>query len=319
MKIKRITLYAIAFAFVYFCISFVVLPLYIGGDQVHYRHFYEALPKYSFYDGFAFYQEAVGSREPGYYLVCYLFSGWLEKSVLMSMLNALLGGVGVYWLLKNRVSMVVILLLALNFYLMVLFFSAERLKLAILCLTVASCCSGVYRYSWVVGGVLSHVQSVILLLSKVGENVAAAVPSLLRGRLKYSLILAMLASLLLAVLLFLMRDHIAVKLNHFIAHSGGFQHIVKPLIFTVFTIYYAKQYKFQAVAMQAPIILIAFIVGGERVVIFSYFVFMYYALQVNRGLNIGVLLFSLYFLIKGVLFIQYIILYGNGFFGSRVI
>jgi hypothetical protein len=102
-------------------------------------------------------------------------------------------------------------------------------------------------------------------------------------------------------------------MEYYMALSGGVTDLVKPLIFTAFTLYYARHRRFEAVCMQAPIILAAFIVGGERIVLFSYFVFMLYGLQFRRGSNFGVYLFSTYFFVKGIIFINNIIIYGNGF------
>ena len=58
------------------------------------------------------------------------------------------------------------------------------------------------------------------------------------------------------------------------------------------------------------------IFGGERVNMFGYFVFMYFALQVNRGVNLGVILTTLYFSYQTYFFVENIILYGDGFYAS---
>ena len=310
---RRIYSRPFLFAVFAFVMSYFILPLYSAGDQSGFCQFYEMLPNLGFFEGFVYYNSALGSQEPGYFLLVYIFSGFMDKVLLMSLLNAVLGYYLGLWLTSKNVPWRIIALLSLNFYLLVLFFAAERLKLGLLFVLMASAYSGVFRYVYLCFAIFSHVQIALLLVSKLSANIAMSVLPLFRRRLRLRLLFSLVGALFLIGLLFTVREHILSKMETYIAFSGGIIHIIKPLIFTAFTLYYARHRWFEAVSMQAPIILAAFIVGGERVVLFSYFVFMLYGLQFRRGSNFGVYLFSMYFFVKGIIFITNIITYGNGF------
>jgi len=301
------------FAVFAFVVSYLILPFYSAGDQISFRHVYEILPNLGFLEGFFYYNGALDSQEPGYFLLVYVFSGFMAKDLLMSLLNAALGYYLGLWLISKNVSWRIIALLSLNFYLLVLFFSAERLKLSLLFVLMASAYSGVFRYSYLCFAIFSHVQTALLLVSKLCANISISMLRMFRGRLALRLLFSLVGALFMAGLLFTLREHILSKMEVYMALGGDVTQLIKPLIFTAFTLYYARHRWFEAISMQAPIILAAFIVGGNRVVLFSYFVFMLYGLQFRRGSNFGVYLFSTYFFVKGLIFITNIISYGTGF------
>jgi len=313
MAKQRLSTRPFLFAVFAFVLSYLILPFYSAGDQIPYRQFYEVLPNLGFLEGYFYFNNALDTREPSYFLLSYVFSGFMSKDLLMSLLNAALAYYLGLWLISKNVSWRVIALLSLNFYLLVLFFSAERLKLGMLFILIASTYSGVLRYACLSFMIFSHVQTALLLISKLTANIVTSILPLFMGRLRFNLLFSLVGALLMALLLFALREHILSKLEVYTALSGGITHLVKPLIFTAVTLCYAKHRRLEAAAMQAPIILAAFIVGGERIVLFSYFVFMLYALQFRRGSNISVYLFSMYFFLKGITFIIDIIIYGNGF------
>ncbi|TMO53626.1 hypothetical protein CWC18_21100, partial [Pseudoalteromonas aurantia] len=58
----------------------------------------------------------------------------------------------------------------------------------------------------------------------------------------------------------------------------------------------------------------AYFLGDGRLNIFGYFIFMYYALQVNRGMNIGVLLTSAYYSYKTYGFYVMLLEHGDQFY-----
>lgn len=301
------------FAVFAFVVSYFILPFYSAGDQTSLRHVYDMLPNLGFLEGFFYYNVALDAQEPGYFLLVYVFSGFMDKDLLMSLLNAVLCYYLGLWLIRKNIPWRIIALLSLNFYLLVLFFSAERLKLGLLFVLMASAYSGAYRHIYLCFAIFSHVQIALLLVSKLSSNIAISVLPLFRGRLRLKLLFSLVGALFVVGLLFTLREHILSKMEVYMALSGGVTHLVKPLIFTVFTLYYARHRWFEAFSMHAPIMLAAFIVGGERIVVFSYFVFMLYGLQFRRGSNFGVYLFSTYFFVKGIIFITNIITYGNGF------
>jgi hypothetical protein len=80
----------------------------------------------------------------------------------------------------------------------------------------------------------------------------------------------------------------------------------------ILSVWYAKN-KSEAFIIFIPLVLAVFILGSDRINMMAYFAFLYYALQCKRGLNIGILVTTVYFAWKSYFFVSDIIEYGNGF------
>ncbi|KMM81060.1 hypothetical protein [Pseudomonas deceptionensis] len=304
---------AFAWALPILFISLFIFPYFTAGDQEFYRSFYNGVSELSFAEGFAFYKDSLGTSEPGYFLLSFLLSPFVPKDILFSVLNFVLFQQLFLWLLRNDVSRVLFPMLYLNFYLLVLAFSAERLKLSLLFFLIGFCASSLLRYLFLAASVISHVQVLILIASTQVRRLNAVLGALFQGRVGYGFLsLAFLTMLMLAIL-FVLRDHIASKLGAYYGVWGGPEAVLKPLLFTLLSVFYAQERKFEALLASLPLALCAYLIGEERIVIFSYFIFMFYALQVNRGLNVGVAITSLYFSYKGILFLSNVMFLGDGF------
>jgi hypothetical protein len=297
-----------------FALTFVVAPYYTGGDQLYYRAFYETRSGSSFADSFVDYQAILGSNEPGYFLVVMAFSRWLDKDALMAMMNALLGYFLGQGLVKINASRFVILLLAGNYYLYVMYFAADRLKLAVLFLLLAMAKPRYARLAYF-AAIISHLQSIVLLVGRLlGEGIRNLWP-LLRGRLRRDAMWAPLVILILTVPVYFLRDYAVNKLEVYTwVASQGSVSLLKPAAMLAITLFYAPGRRIEAASMHLPIMVVSSLVGVERLVLFGYGIFMYYGLQVRRGLNFGVLMSSLYFAITGVVFIFDVVNYGTGYY-----
>lgn len=290
----------------------IIYPYYIKGDQFGYRAFYDGVIELGFRDAFAFYRASLGSSEPIYFALVYFFSGFVDKDYLFSALNGMLAFV-VSRLMENRgMRWYVGPFIFFNFYFFVLLFAAERLKVALLIFGIAYLLKGVARYSSLVVSILAHVQVILLACSAQAFRAEAIMRAFLKARLnKESAILAGVIILLLAITPFL-ANHVYAKYKYY-QSFGGFLEIVKPLIFTILACLYARWRSFEAIIASMPILVAAFAIGADRVVIFSYFTFLYYALNYRGGLNVGVLVTSIYFAFKGCLFLVSVITFGDGF------
>lgn len=293
--------------------SLYVFPYYSSGDQLYYRDFYAGLPFYSWTDGLGFYADTLDSREPGYYTLVYLLAPLVDKDWLMSALNGALAYVLSLWLLRVRTSAIVIALVFTNFYLMVLFFSAERLKLAMLFFLLTFTLRGPLRYAFAALSVLTHSQTVILWASRLAYPAWAMGRRLLTARLHGSPLQILAAVLGATVASYILYEHVLGKFLVYASESGGVQTLLKPFAFLVASLVYARYRRFEALMAHLPIMAAAYAVGPDRVVIFSYFVFMFYGVQYRRGLNVLTLVFLAYFAMKGVYFIEDTIRYGSGF------
>ena len=109
--------------------SLYIGPLYVLGDQVHYRSVYENLAELSLVDGYIYYNSALDSLEFVHFFLSWLASRFLDKDLFVAIANALLAWVafGVFQKWKASVFIAVLLVLT-NYYLIAMYFSAERLK-----------------------------------------------------------------------------------------------------------------------------------------------------------------------------------------------
>jgi hypothetical protein len=111
-----------------------------------------------------------------------------------------------------------------------------------------------------------------------------------------------------------MSGHILPKLTYYYELWGGVGGMLRPAVFAVLAVLYADR-KLEAFIASSSVVVLAFFLGSERLTIFSYFIFMYYALQYNRGLNVVVIATSIFFAIKGFVFMKVAMEYGDGFYG----
>lgn len=113
-------------------------------------------------------------------------------------------------------------------------------------------------------------------------------------------------------IIFVMRDYIQDKYMAY-ADKAGIANLFKPLALYLLTIPYAKGHYLKVSLIFIPLMLASVLVGEERIVIFCYFIFFSYACKVNRGINIGMLITLVYFLIKGIEFYQNVLEHNTGF------
>lgn len=316
MKVSAEKFFAFCWAFPLSCIGLLLFSCAVEGDQLFYRSFYDNIYGLSLADGFYAYKDQLGTSEPAYFFLVYLASGWLPKDVLFSIVNFILYYQIFLWMLRQHVSQLLFPLLACNFYLLVLSFSAERLKLSLTIFLVACSLRGVLRYVLLGVSLISHLQAILLLIGTQVEATLHMLRRLMRGRVGLDFLAFLLVMVCVVAVLFLLREHIESKFSYYYGIWGGPAAVIKPLVFMSMAIFYSRGRGGEAFLVSLPMVLASFFIGSERVVIFSYFVFMYYAAPYRRGLNIGVLASALFFAYKGIQFLMRIIAFGDGFAGD---
>jgi hypothetical protein len=315
MKISVDKLWAFCGALPVFILSILVMPYATVGDQQFYRVFYEGINGLSLLQAFDYYQNMLGTSEPGYFLFVYSVADFLNKDWVFSFINFLVFYYLLVWMRAHNVSRLATLLLYGNFYIFVLFFSAERLKFAIFVFLFGYSLRGLARYLFYGLSLITHVQFILLLVGTQVRRALAEIRGLARGEVGLSLLSFLFVLVSMSLLLFFLRDHIASKLSHYYGAWGGASAILKPLVFTCMAIFYAPGRRFEAFLVSLPMLLASFFIGSERVVIFSYFAFMYYGLRYRNGFNLGVMAAGVFFFYKGILFVSKIIEFGDGFAG----
>jgi hypothetical protein len=304
-----------------FFLSFYIAPYYVIGDQAKYTFTYEGLAALDFADGYEFYFNFTGGREPFYFLIVWLSSGWgIDKNIVMALSNALLAMFAMKLFAKWKTSVFVAMAIIIsNFYMVVLYFAAERLKFAVLFFVISLLYvdSGKRFYALVAMAVTSHFQMLLLYVSMLFNRMSSAVIRLLReSRLSIKWILIYTAVLAALAVLghSIMVEYIIPKSIYYAkqASDKGVLELLRVVLFLILSLWYSSDKK-ETVFVFIPLIVAALIVGGDRINMFGYFVFLYYGLRYKGGVNAGVLVTTAYFAWKAYLFVADIMEYGYGY------
>ena len=152
----------------YFLCTFVILTWYTKGDQEHYRALYDALEGSKLAELLSFSNAHLGSYEPLSPFILWLGSNLgINKDIYISLLNLVLIFSIVLFLRRNKTSWVLIFLFLTNYYFIVLLTGAERLKIAYIFLLFFVISNSGWRYIFICLAVLSHFQSLILLIAGI--------------------------------------------------------------------------------------------------------------------------------------------------------
>ena len=108
-----------------------------------------------------------------------------------------------------------------------------------------------------------------------------------------------------------MGDQILHKYKIF-SDQGGIVGMWKAAVFCLLSMYYSKD-KVETIVLFSVLLIVIFLVGGFRVNIFGYFLFLYYGLQFNGGRNFGVAITSVYYAYGSMILITNIIQYGSAY------
>jgi hypothetical protein len=308
LKNKLITLLFVVYSFF---LSLFFLPLAVNGDQIFYIQFYNMVSDFSFLEGYGLQINLLGSAEPGYFVFSYFFSNlYFDRVLLFSFLNSLLAYLVIRWAVINKISIFVVLLISLNFYLMVLFFSSERLKLALIFFLLYLALESKLRSAFLFASIITHVQLIPFLVSILLRDFVHKFNDFFSGKIDY--LFFVILFFLIGVLYFL-SDHLINKIEAY-SSQGGFLGLFKILLFMTLSIYYCRKKALDVILNFFPVLLLSFFFGAERLAILGYILFMYYGVQFRGGLNFGVIVLSFYFLVKGVFLLYNVFYFGDGFF-----
>lgn len=286
--------------------------LYVNGDQIYYRYFYEGIAEKGFAEGFLFYRSSLSSIEPVYYTITFGAAKFLEKDIYISLVNSILIILIYLYLNKNSARWWMYLLVFSNFYLMVLCFSAERLKFGAIFVMLYALYPKKWAWVHLVLAVLAHIQLLLLvLIQQFAHFFDNKEKHTHRGVLKIKK--STLASIALAAILtYVLREQLIYKLPFYL-QNGSILDTIKPLAFSIVTYFSCKKEdRKSAISAQIPIIFACLILGSERLAMFSFLVMLYFFIKSNRFSSSGFIC-SAYFSITGMIFLYGIITKGTGF------
>jgi hypothetical protein len=297
-------------------LNLIFLPQYILGDQLHYRAFYDSITSFGISEGFLFYQNSLGSSEPGYFLIAWSLSNLgFQKDVVIIFFNILLAGLS--FKIFTRLGahpLIATIITTFSYYSYVLFFAAERLKFSIIFFLMFFLFKR-YRNILLSFAILCHAQ-VLILLSSFGlvfiKNIFFNFfkKGILKKRDLYAVILFFI---ILAVSIPILGQHLLSKFESYYS-DRGLSDLLRVFIFFILSFFYSKN-KFNVFLLFMPIFILVFIFGGERINFLGYFLFLYCSLHYRKGFNFGVLATTLYFIYTGYNFLLNITNYGDGFYG----
>ena len=313
--ISKSKLFTFSFTALTIIISYYFSLHYVRGDQVHYTNFYNDIRNVDIITAFILYRGYLGASEPIYFIIVYFVSGFIEKNIFMSLINGIL----MYYISKimisQKISKLLIFSLIFNFYFVVLFLSAERLKFSVLffVLFLYYFQKKKTRILFLIFSILSHAQVIFLAISayiiKIYHAVSNVFINLKIKKSSYTLpILAVLV-----IILFFMKDHIINKIVSYTEDGFNIFDIIKPIVFMFFTLLLYRKDFFKIILMFFPMILGSFLFGESRIVIFAYFLFLFLSFRRSPKINIFIIITSAYFTYKGVYFLKDVMLYGTGF------
>ena len=294
-----------------FTLSLLVSPYYIAGDQFHYRGVYEGLKNLNLTNGFILYISSLDSKEVMHFFFSWLASNLsLDKDLFTATSNAFLAYVVVVLLRKWQVSFFIIgLLLLTNFYFYVLYFSAERLKFGFIFLMLSILHTRRF-YVFAFLSIISHVQVLVIYGSILFEVLSSQFVRLVTAvKVKLTLIISVIFFL---VLWFFLGEHLLSKFHYYYGEHG-FSDLWRMFCFFILSLWYSKNKK-QVVFIFIPMFMAVYLIGGERLNMMGYFIFLYYALPVKRGFNLGVLVTFAYFMFTSIGFIGNVLEYGDAFY-----
>lgn len=321
MKLSWSTIHWILVGMAVFFLSLYISPYYVEGDQFKYANAYKGLTDYGLLEGYDFYVNEIGGTEFFYYFIIWIASNCgFEKYIVMAVANAILAISAMKLFAGWKVAMPVSALILLsNFYFMVLYFAAERLKFAVLFFVISLLYIGSKKrfYLSAAMAIASHFQIFMLYASMLSLRLGKALWSFLKvARIPLSrMVLGTVALVVFAVLAQpIVVEYIIPKANYYARLSSGNElaDMARIMALLALSLWYSKS-KSETVLIFIPLILASMILGGDRVNIFGYFAFLYYGLRYNRGINIGILITSLYFVWKSYYFVLSTLEYGYGY------
>ncbi len=108
-------------------------------------------------------------------------------------------------------------------------------------------------------------------------------------------------------------EYVAWETGFYAANSSTTYGSYLPVLVLFLTaVYYVKDFVWPLAAF-APIVLLGPVVGFEQVNLYAWFVFLWFAIKVNGGVNFGIIASSSYLTFKTIGFVANVINTGQGF------
>lgn len=316
-KFNSYTLFNIIIIIFVFFISLWLLNYYLQGDQIHYIKTYKTLSTMSLIEGYIYYNNVLSSKEFIHFLLSWLLSGYINKNLFISISNVLLAYFTIKLLIKWKVSLVIIFsIVILNFYFIVLYTGAERLKFGIIFLVISF-----YYFDnkkifilFSILAILAHTQTVVIYGSILVYFFIKQIIHIIKF-MKIKKSIFYLIFLIIIILPLVYEQLISKFFAYFYINS--FMELYQWSLLFLLSLFYSKN-RSETFVIFLVLGIITLLVGGSRVNMMSYFVFLFYGLQYKQGLNTGVVITSIYLFFKSIPFVYSTYMYGDGFYKASI-
>ncbi len=316
---KQEQLICLANGAIVFLISLIISRMYIGGDQIGYHNAYTALGGLGLGDQsseiWTIYQTWISSVEPIHVLVSLIGGGLgIEKNLLMSLVNGVIAAYSVRLFLSWGASLGIASGLVLtNYYFYVIYFPAERLKFAFLFLLISLLYSK-KPFGFAVNAILAIFSHFSIVLIYFGIWFSRLNKILKKGDDRIGLLIAFLSLVTILAVLVWNFEYLHWKLETYFQkrESLGVFNILPIALLVTFSCLYSKD-RWEPLFAFLPIIAGVMIIGGSRLNMLGFFIFLHYGLQHRGGVNVGVVTALLFFFYKGGMFFDQIVTSGQGF------
>lgn len=299
-----------------FLITLFISPYYVSGDQEHYRAVYSELSYLPLSDGYHYYVKSLSSYEYVHFVLAWVASRYIEKDLFIAFSNAYAAYLILINLEKMRTHLFIsIFLVITNYYLFILYFSAERLKYGMIFFLLSIFYLKHQKLLLLFSSlsIISHAQFIIIYAGFALNLLLKKLFIFFKiGLLSIKILYLIALTSLIVALIF---DQLYTKFIAYFEVRSSFADYWKMLVFFLLALWYCPK-KSSVIFIYIPLFVAVLFFGGERVNVLGYFFFIYYALGVNRGLNLGVLATSLYFAYQSIWFLMNIIKYGDGYYGA---
>jgi len=147
-------------------LSYILLSYYSGGDSVPYNKFYNEINNSSLFSSFSIAQYTITGIEPIPIIIFWIFSNLGVKKIFCSIVLNVILAIGILKITeKYKIPNYIAFLLFTNFYLIVLFTAAERLKISYIFIIWGFLLCSRYRNLFYILSIFSHFQNIFLFFS----------------------------------------------------------------------------------------------------------------------------------------------------------
>lgn len=294
--------------------TYALAHFYTGGDQAGYRKAYVIVRGVDPVAGFRLYRSIISTVEIGHYAITYVASNLLiDKNIIFSYMNAVLAILLMRALRRlNADERIALVLVLSNFYIIVLYVAAERLKVAavLLMLALEVARGRPLRYVLGVLSASAHL-TIVLLYGRVVGQIALYLKSNIHQTVT---IVALLLIVMTAILSwYLLNGYLWWKAMQYMQTSNISLFSAVPLILCIMLSMLTSKEKKFIVLDFFPVVAAFVFFGGARTNMFAYITFIKHGIQEKRGLNVFVLASVVYMIYKSCLFVVEVVKTGQGF------